>query len=770
MTTTQTPDNAVLALSPPRAPEATTPVVGADYGVPKHVYDLKPMGLTIDIDPPRAGTVDAGDVIRLVLNNANTEATKTIQPGQENVIHTLYLPKGLLRPNQLNTLVYTITRDSGNTGTSTPELTLLYNAIRPGNQDRTPGDGGHSELQLILPQDVIDDGIDAERAKEGVQVCFAYPYCRAYDVIRLNCNGKDVVRTVTAAEAPASPSAEPTTICVMVGEDVFQQAGDNSKFAFSYTVTDQLGNGPDTDSPYSGTVEIDVHLEETRLVAPDMAEDPDDPSDDPTTIDLTKLGSKDLTILVHAFTPTWQPSDKIRVTYTATKPDAPVVSHTVEADVGRIPFTYKLMVPNAKVIAGSVVRAKYDQVRNSQIIATSNATKADVIGEGTIELLPPFLVAPAVQPIDVLASPKGITVRIEHLYAQPGDRARLVEVNPPTGAPQFPLEAFNANKRVNTVLSAAFLAARHGKLMKLRWNLNRNGGQAGKSNAMTLSILKIADEDSRLPTPEVPQATDERYLNLGHFEGDAQVKVAPWIGMTTGQQVELTAHGFKDDASPHIIYLLSNHTVIDDDLTNGVKADLPRSELFKLKDESEITAILTLDIAPNNKLPEKVTFPKRSLILQKLKKTSGIETWEGRSPQTFIQNVPVKLDNSFTVHVISDSPRPHKTKIYHYHVLPSNFGSATLVADRSSLLRLELDGVAQKMSVEFSAVHIDGTQIKFCNSKGETLHAARIPPIGHTHIHRSSYTALSGESIAYVEILVGPETDGGIWIDNISWE
>lgn len=268
MTTTRTPDNAALALYPPRAPEATTPVDGAHYGVPKHVYDLKPMGLTIAVDPPQVGTVDAGDVIRLVLNKASTEATKTIQPGEENAVHTLYLPKGLLLTTGVNTLVYTITRGSQNIGTSTPDLTLLYNDIRPGKEDLTPGDGAHSRLQLILPQDVIDDGIDAERAKQGVQVCFAYPYCRAYDVIRLNCNGKDVVRTVTAAEAPTSPSAEPTKICVMVGEDVFQQAGDNSKFVFSYTVTDQLGNGPDTDSPYSGTVEVDVHLKETRLVAP----------------------------------------------------------------------------------------------------------------------------------------------------------------------------------------------------------------------------------------------------------------------------------------------------------------------------------------------------------------------------------------------------------------------------------------------------------------------------------------------------------------------
>jgi hypothetical protein len=613
MTTTQTPDNAVLALSPPRAPEATTPVEGAHYGVPKRAYDLKPMGLTLDLDPPLTGTVDAGDVIRLVLNNASTEATKTIQPGQEDAVQTLYLPKGLLRPNQLNTLVYTITRGSENRGTSTPELTLLYNAIRPGNQDRTPGDGAHSELQLILPQDVIDDGIDAERAKQGVQVCFAYPYCRAYDVIRLNCNGKDVVRTVTAAEATASPSAEPTTICVMVGEDVFQQAGDNSKFVFSYTVTDQLGNGPDTDSPYSGTIEIDVHLKETRLVAPDLAEDPDDPSDDPSTIDLGKLGSKDLTVLVHAFAPTWQPNDKIRVTYTATKPDAPVVSHTVEADVGRIPFTYKLMVPNAKVIAGSVARAKYELVRGGSTIATSKTTTTDVIGGSTIVLLPPLLAAPAVDPIDVLAYPDGVTVRIEYLGALKGDRARLVEVDPPAGSPQFPLVEFNSNKRVNTVLSPAFLAARHGKVTEWRWNLNRDGGQAGKSDPVKFRVLKIADGDSRLPIPHIAGEASS-VLDVTKLLSRDLLKSAPWLYQARGQTVWGFYEGINDQGEA-ITRTEPNGVTIDQ--TGDFEWPIPVTWLKSLRHGSDLRVKLMINANGTSAPSEAVSTQTRLYRVQR---------------------------------------------------------------------------------------------------------------------------------------------------------
>jgi len=768
MTTPRTPDNTILTLYPPRAPEATTPVEGAHYGVPKHVYDLKPMGLTIDVDPPLAGTVQPGDVIRLVLNKAPTEATKTIQAGEENDVQTLYLPKGLLLPNQLNTLVYTITRASQNIGTSTPELTLLYNIIRPGLEDRTPGDGAHSELQLILPEDVIDNGINAERAKQGVLVCFTYPYCRAHDEIRLNCNGQDVVRTVTAAEAPATPSAEPTTICVMVEDAVFKRAGDNPRFVFSYTVTDQLGNGPDTDSPYSGAVEVDVHLMETRLVAPDLAENPDDPNDNPRTIDLAKLGSKDLTVQVHTFLPQWQPNDKIRVIYTASKLDSLVASHTVEADVGRIPFVYKLMVPNAKVIAGSEVRAKYEQVRSGQVIARSDTTKAGVTGESTIELPLPFLVN-AVEPIDVLAYPNGVTVRISFPEALPGDRARLVEVNAPAGSPQFPLEDF-VDQQVNIVLSEKFLAARHGKVMELRWNLNRNGGQAGKSNAMKPSILKIADGDSRLPTPEILQATDEGYLNLGHFEGDAQVKAAPWIGMTAGQQVELAVHGFKDDASPHIIYLLTNHTITEPDLANGLKTDLRRNDLILFKHGTTITTRLSIDFDPNNNPIVKTACPNLLLAFRKVPNASGFEAWNGRPPQTFRQNAPVKLDSGLTVNVIRDSPRQtYYVQIYHHSTFPTEFGTTTLLADHGSLFRLEVNGTSQRMKVEFSAVHVYGTQILFCDPKGSVLYGEQIP-VSPTRIHTSSYTATAEASIAYVEILAGPETDGGIWIDNILWE
>ncbi|WP_283190726.1 beta-propeller fold lactonase family protein [Pseudomonas sp. PMCC200344] len=388
-------DNTVLVLYAPDVLGSTKPVVGGHCGVSIRIYDLSPMGARVKVDAYQGQAPN--DTVALNLNGQPNIASTQTASTDDSVF--LYIPKNLLRPEFVNRLTYTVTRGSQNMGTSTPPLEILYNAIRPGIEDRIHGDDGHSELELILPQDVLENGIDADRAAQGVQVCFSYPYCRAYDRIWLNCNGQDVYRDVTPAEAPATPSAEPTRICVTVDKAVFERAGDHPRFVFSYTVTDQVGNGPDTDSPWSVSLLVDVSLKSNRLVAPDLAEDPDDPSDDPKTIDLSKLGSKDLTVLVHAFAPLWQPNDIIRVKYTSTPPGGPAVPHSVEATVSRIPFTYKLMVPNAKVIADSVVRAFYEQVRNGAVIATSKTTTAQVTGAGQNDVLTftnePYTIAPA---------------------------------------------------------------------------------------------------------------------------------------------------------------------------------------------------------------------------------------------------------------------------------------------------------------------------------------------------------------------------------------
>ncbi|MHC8298560.1 carbohydrate binding domain-containing protein [Pseudomonas sp. ZS1P83] len=538
-------ENTVLVLYAPRLPEATEPVVGAHAGVPLRIYDLTPMGATVEVDPYL--NQQPGDTVTLNLNGQPGIDSKQTQAVDDVV--TLYIPKKLLLADVINRLTYTVTRGSQNMGTSEPPLELLYNAIRPGDQDTNPGEDGHSRLELLLP-DTITNGVGPDFPAAGAQVCVSYPYCRADDLIRLNCNGHDVFHTVTALQAPKPGSDEPVTVCFTVTRADLESAKDHPQFKFSYTVTDQLGNGPDTDSPWSATQIVDVDLAGNRLPAPILREILNDPTDDPGTIDLEKLGNNPLLLIVLTNDLRFQPGDTVNAIYTAKvtgQPDVVVPATGVaEADEFGQKRPCVLQVANDKVIAGSVVQAKYELVRNGVVIATSKTTIAEVSGAGSVDLLPPFLVKPAVSPIDALAYPNGVTVRVEYLGALEGDKARLVEVNAPAGSPQFPLVAFNSNKRTNTVLTQAFLAARQGKEIELRWNLNRNGGQAGKSPAAPFSVLKVADEDPRFPTAVIAGRTGQE-LDVTELVATDALTITQWPGQEAGQNVWLRYEGVDNN-------------------------------------------------------------------------------------------------------------------------------------------------------------------------------------------------------------------------------
>lgn len=371
-------DNAVLALYPPDLVDSNKSVVGADCGIAINYYDLTPMGAKVRVDP----YVDQapGDTVSLNLNGELNIANTQTQSTDDAVI--LYIPKNKLLSGAdiINELTYTVTRRSQNQGTSEPPLRVLYYGIRPGKENRIPGGPGHSELKLILPQDVLDYGIDADRAEQGVHVSFEYPYCGAFNTIRLNCNGHDVFREVTADEAPLTPTAVPTRICLTLTKADLEQVKDHPQAVFNFTVNDQVGNGADPDSPWSASLLVTVDMQGARLTAPDITEDPDDPNDAPDTIDLNKLGTNDLTIQVHVLSPPWTANDVIRVKYVATPNSGGTpVEHSVEAPVARIPFVQKLLIPNTKVIADSVVRVSYEQVRGGAVIARSRVAMARVI-------------------------------------------------------------------------------------------------------------------------------------------------------------------------------------------------------------------------------------------------------------------------------------------------------------------------------------------------------------------------------------------------------
>lgn len=480
------PENSVLQIFPPLIPGWTRAVVGGDFGVPLRIYDDNaPNGANVVIDPIIGA--EEFDVIDLLLNG-NIVDTEFVQPGTENDRHLMTIPNGLLNPNAVNTLETTVTRVGGNTQRSTPLLAILYNAIRPGSRDIN-SIPGHSELQLKLPQDVIDNGLDAARAALGVEVSFCYPYCRAYDVIELRMGTLTARFTVLSTEAPLFGGIAPICIVRTLTAQQFQQAGDNPQFTLTYTVHDQITNGADPSDPFSVPVVIDVDLAGVRRPAPIFFDNPTD--DDPAIIDLERLGSNNLTMLVRTFVPQFAIGDTIRARYSSPPSPDFFVDGTITGQFGQ-PSPLALEVRNNLVISGRVVTGSYVQSRNGVVIANSRIATARVIGQGMPDCPPPLvLIAPkgVLNPRD---NPEGATGRVIVPGFTPGDRVQLlVRGSAGDGSPTFSPLPLSATGQADFPLSLAFINANLGQKVNITYLLIHGDAQA-TSRPLDLSVLRRA--------------------------------------------------------------------------------------------------------------------------------------------------------------------------------------------------------------------------------------------------------------------------------------
>ncbi|AMQ81865.1 Ig-like domain-containing protein [Pseudomonas glycinae] len=625
MTTSTPPDNTVLVLSPPIVNGQTTPVAGAHIGVPLVAYDLVTdgEGAVVLVDPPLAGNMDPDDVMELWLENetAALDSETIVDP---DVRTTLRIPKGRLHPDKVNMLYYTVRRGSANRGTSTPPLEILYNRIRPGLKDRLTDPGGHSELKLLLP-DAIKNGVGPDFV--SAEVCVAYPYCRAYDLITLKCNGEllEPKPKVDPNQAPQPPNPGdeiPITICFTITRAYLDKAKrQDKKLHFSYTITDQLGNSPDTDAPWSPVQTVDEDLDGTRLPMAILLERMEDyPGDDAEEIDLVKLAGKPLLLVVLTIDPRFVADYEVIATYTAKNTGQPAdvvvtVSGKVEAD----PFGQKkpciLEVPNNKIFAGSNVIVTYELRKpNGDLVGTSKLANATVTGTAPVNLKPPTLVAPATNPIDVLSYENGVTVRVEHLSALPGDQARLLEVNPLPGTEPFPLLTLNENKRANFKLDPAFLVARRGSTMKLRWELVRGGKPEDESTDLALTIRPVAENDPRLPTPNIAGNTSSE-LKVQELTTDARIHAAKWPLFEPGQPIWVKCSGFDKNGNPVSKEVRSGEL---NDSVDGLSVEAPVEWLKGLKDGTELTTKVEVNLDRIVDADTAVALPLRTYTVKAL--------------------------------------------------------------------------------------------------------------------------------------------------------
>jgi len=218
----------------------------AQGGIPKALYDGQTQGLECLIDPwtemqLASWTMAADDRVDLYVNDNPTPVTgKTVAPGEEQQRVRLYLPHGWLNQG-VNRLYYKVTRVGGN-DESSRDMLALYHLRLP------------EALDLIIPPDVVREGVGPELAARGVTFAFTYTNRRRFDTIAFALGDTTVRFDVPDAPAP---------INLTLFTDTFQRAGDNPNAVAEFKVFDQLGN-----AVMSGEKRLDIHLGRLSLPAP----------------------------------------------------------------------------------------------------------------------------------------------------------------------------------------------------------------------------------------------------------------------------------------------------------------------------------------------------------------------------------------------------------------------------------------------------------------------------------------------------------------------
>ncbi|WP_338478008.1 hypothetical protein VRB67_16410 [Pseudomonas trivialis] len=133
--------------------------------------------------------------------------------------------------------------------------------------------------------------------------------------------------------------------------------------------------------------------------------------------------------------------------------------------------------------------------------------------------------------------------------------------------------------------------------------------------------------------PEVSEAI-EGVLDLGKFTGDATVKVRKWSFMTAGHKGWLEARGTLKNGSPYTITLMADEPITADEVENGVSRVIPRTELAKLADNSQLVFVFKTSVEACCEEGPMVVFPELELMV-KLRLIEIEEKFEAQTLSTF---------------------------------------------------------------------------------------------------------------------------------------
>ena len=449
-------------------------------------------------------------------------------------------------------------------GTDQPSevMQVRVKLTRPGGHDDN-GDGGHSKLVMIIPQDILE-GIHAGNVAAGAPITIGnndgtppYPFAAAGDVCRVSWGGVYVYSDPLTEEQAQGK----TPIIVKVEEADIREAGDADApgVAVVFEVYDCVFNRSEDWSPEQ---RVPVAVDTTRADAPLLKETVNN------VLDVDKLGDSDGTVQIIAMdTSKFKIGDLVFIRIKGTPVEGPPIDWEPSAGVKleSVPSIMEIMAPNA------VLR----QLAKSQITLSYRLEKAD----GSAELRSKSQFIRAIGEVKRLAAPilpdensgsldptldrvelkipfdksfaEGQVLTIVMLGTTPGLKPYLPDL--PT-RPIFPSDIANPKPFLSYYIDGAHLNPVNGGTAEFYYQLQipdtvldtLNPFEATRAvrESIHTDILRVGEPRLELPQPEVdgvvdgvlPADTAGTTLTVIYTEtvtGDEVFMF--WIGSITGE-------------------------------------------------------------------------------------------------------------------------------------------------------------------------------------------------------------------------------------------
>lgn len=345
-------DYSILALRPVLIAGMVTPVENGDAGVNFSIVHDNPIGVLAAVDPWQRMAV--GDRVEIYWDD-QAVASRTVEAAEVDQRLIFFLPPEPIVPGWAERVFYRLTRAGSTTPEDSVPLRIRVKLDLPGGVDRDPHLPGHSELAAPrLPQDVIDNGVDASWAARGVPAeIAAYPGRAARDTIELQWGDATLTHRLTDAE-----SAGTAPIVITVDQAAILAGGDSPNLLVQYQVFDEVWN---FSTEWSLRTYVKVEAGAQRLDAPIIKESVNG------IIDLGLLGSDNVTVQIAAVELPFESGDTLTLTWTGTTSAGDVLDFTDTLTLGNIPSVAEIQIPNAEIRA----------IRDGRGVAAYVLTKAN---------------------------------------------------------------------------------------------------------------------------------------------------------------------------------------------------------------------------------------------------------------------------------------------------------------------------------------------------------------------------------------------------------